>query len=97
MGRKKELDKWEIRKCEACATEFEVYKKNLKRYCSKKCASSDVRVKRKIVESQQKTFNEKYGCHPMKTEKTMRNFEKSMVLKYGVKNALKSEYIMNGM
>lgn len=80
----KNISKKEIRYCKICNTPFEVYKKNKKIYCSKKCVNSDIEIKNKIKESQKNTFKEKYGCHPMKTDAVKNNLKNSLYNKYGV-------------
>lgn len=98
MGRYKDKTVWEIRKCEICSIEFEVYKKNKKKYCSKKCANSDIRVKNKIKISQRKTYIKKYGVtHPMKLEETKNKFKRTMFRKYGTAHALQNKNIMKKM
>lgn len=82
-----------INVCEHCGNEFEIkYQKRTQRFCCKKCSNASPDTKRKIVESQKKTYMENYGVeHPMKTEKTVENFKKSMKKKYGVEHALQKE------
>jgi len=59
-------------------------RRNKQKYCSKVCANADPEVKQKIVESQMKTFNRKYGCHPMTTEEGKKNYRAAMIKAYGV-------------
>jgi hypothetical protein len=92
MGKRKSV----IKSCKYCNGEFEVnyYKRNVRKYCSKKCSNADPETKRKIAESQRKTYIEKYNVdHPMKTNKVKDNFKRSMLKKYGVENALCNDVI----
>ena len=86
MSRPKNPNLYEIRICEldSCNTQFEVKKSRGKRYCSKSCSNSDPKTKDKIRAGQTKTFHDKYGCHPMQTESTKKNHQKSIKKKYGV-------------
>lgn len=91
MARPRKNPKTVTKICEYCNNKFEAnyYKRHIRRFCSKKCANACPDTKKKIVDSQKKTFNEKYGTdHPMKTEQTKQNFKKSMKQKYGVEHAL---------
>jgi hypothetical protein len=86
MGRPKVNPDFEEKICETCHKPFQCTWKRRKtqRYCCKTCAQSDPTVKKKIVAAQVKTFDEKYGCHPMKTEETKKNLRASMMEKHGV-------------
>ena len=72
--------------CELCQSIYKVRhsKRNKQRFCSKKCSTNSPITKEKNISGVSKTFNEKYGCHPMKTELGMSNHKKSMLEKYGV-------------
>lgn len=72
--------------CPVCLNSFEVSfcLRNKRTYCSKKCANHSPSVINKMVQSQAKTFLDKYGMHPMKTEQTRQNLKKSIQEKYGV-------------
>lgn len=92
MARPRKNPKTVENTCEYCGKEFEIkYQKRTQRFCSKKCSSASPKTKRKIVESQLKTFREKYGVdHPMQTKKTLQRFKDSMFKKYGVEHALQN-------
>lgn len=81
----------EIRKCKMCDNTFEVLPSSKKIYCSKKCANADIEVKNKIIENQKKTFDTKYGKHPMQTEKTKRVLKQSLLKKYNVEHYSKTD------
>ena len=72
--------------CKTCQKTFVIsfYLRNKRTYCSKSCANHDPEVVAKMVASQEETFKEKYGMHPMKTEKTKQNLRDSVKEKYGV-------------
>lgn len=46
-------------------------------------------VNEKRVENSNKTFESKYGCHPMKTTKTKNKLKQSVMEKYGHENIMK--------
>jgi hypothetical protein len=51
------------------------------------CCKKDCIIwKDKKQKAANKTFNENYGCHPMKTEETKNNLQSSVMSKYGVNN-----------
>jgi hypothetical protein len=78
--------------CPTCKESFIVSGYLQKRvYCSKKCSNNDPAIKEKIRSSQKKTFDEKYGMHPMKTEKTKEKLKQSIQEKYGVEWISKSD------
>jgi hypothetical protein len=100
MARPRKNPKTVTKICEYCNNKFEAnyYKRHIRRFCSKKCANACPDTKKKIINSQKKTFNEKYGTdHPMKTEQTKQNFKKSMKQKYGVEHALQHKKIFDKM
>lgn len=72
--------------CPICKTAFDCkwVKRKTQRYCSKVCANADPIVKKKIVKAQTKTFESKYGMHPMKTKETKKNLSDVILEKYGV-------------
>jgi hypothetical protein len=72
--------------CKTCQKTFTIsfYLRNKRTYCSKKCANHDPEIINKMVASQTKTFKEKYGMHPMKTEETKENLKKSVKATHGV-------------
>jgi hypothetical protein len=86
MSRPKTLPETIEKTCPICKRIFSVsyYLRNKRTYCGKKCANADPEVKRKIIESQTKTFTEKYGMHPMKTEQTIQRLKASVMEKHGV-------------
>ncbi len=72
--------------CPTCNKTFTIsfYLRNKRTYCSKKCSNNTPEVIEKMIKSQKKTFDSKYGMHPMKTEKTKNNLRKSVKEKHGV-------------
>ena len=86
MSRPKTLPETINKICPSCKKTFPVsyYLRNKRTYCGKKCANADPEVKKKIIASQNITFTEKYGMHPMKTEQTIQNLKASVKEKYGV-------------
>ena len=83
--RKPRFDK----KCKMCDNTFEVIVGSIgKTYCSKKCSNSDPDIKEKNRVGVKRTFDKKYGKHPMLTDKTKERHSKTMLSKYGVKHAL---------
>jgi len=72
--------------CETCNNKFTIsfYLRNKRRFCSKKCSSNNEEVKKKSIEAIKKTFDDKYGMHPMKTVKGINNLKSSVLNKYGV-------------
>ena len=77
---------WLKSNCKICKTEF-LHRRSIKKtYCSRKCSNSDPETKSKIILSQNKTFDKKYGCHPMKLGTTQDNLKKSVLKLYGVEN-----------
>lgn len=79
--------------CKTCKKPFIIsfYLRNRRVYCSKSCANHDPEIVAKMITSQNKTFNEKYGTHPMKTDPTKERLKASMQKKYGVDWISKSE------
>ena len=72
-----------IKTCTICKKEFRA-KRNSQKFCSKTCAQHDPSVLDKMRKSQNKTFNEKYGGHPMKTNtETVIRFKKSLFENHG--------------
>ena len=63
---------------------FECRVSKPKVFCNKKCSNNDVSIKQKIIDGQKKTFDEKYGGHPMTTDAVKSNFKSAIVKKYGV-------------
>ena len=50
------------------------------------CCKKDCKIwKDKKQSNANKTYDKKYGCHPMQTKETKNNFNLSMIKKYGVK------------
>lgn len=93
MSRPKVLPETIEKTCPMCKRLFSVsyYLRNKRTYCGKKCANADPKVKEKIIASQIKTFTEKYGMHPMKTEQTIKNLMASVKEKHGVDWISKSD------
>jgi len=71
--------------CPTCKKTFTLsYRKIRQIFCSKTCAQHSPEVLKKMEESKQKTYNEKWGgLHPMETENTKNAFKKSIFEKYG--------------
>lgn len=86
MPRKKTCPDTIKKYCEWCKKEYDCLwgSRKTQRYCSKTCSNADPRTKNKIISSQNKTYIEKYGDHPMRTEITKNNLRDSMLKKYGV-------------
>ncbi len=81
-------------KCGNCGKELK-FKKSLKEgygsYCSIKCNNQSKEQREKI----NKTFNEKFGGHPMNSNKVKDKVKKTNLEKYGVDNIFKdSDYII---
>lgn len=78
--------------CPTCYNPFTIpYRKKRQIFCSRVCAVNNKDVLKKSLDSQQKTYDEKYnGLHPMQTQQTIKNFKKSMIEKYGVEHALQN-------
>ena len=93
MARPKTLPSTIDKICPVCKQTFTIsyYLRNKRTYCNKKCANADPAVKKKIVDSQNVTYTEKYGMHPMKTEQTKENLKASVMKKYGVDWISKSD------
>lgn len=73
--------------CPQCKEIFKVsfYKRNITRFCGKKCAQQYPDTKLKMINSQKIVYDTKYGGkHPMQAVQTQNNFKNSMVKKYGV-------------
>jgi hypothetical protein len=72
--------------CKTCKHIFlvEFKLRNRRTYCSRTCAQRNPDTIEKMVISQKKTFDEKYGKHPMKLEATKENLRKSVREKHGV-------------
>jgi len=86
MARPKKNPMFVEKTCEQCHVIFQVkyVKRNIQRFCGKVCANAHPETKRKILESQKNTFDERYGGHPMLTENTKNNLKNSILEKYGV-------------
>ncbi len=84
MSRFRDPKNWLIVNCKHCNNQFECRISDPKTFCSKKCSNNDVSTKQKMIESQKKTFEEKYGGHPMSTNDVKETLKKSMFKKYGV-------------
>lgn len=72
--------------CPTCLKNFTIayVLRNRRTYCSKQCSNNSPEIIEKKKLAQQNTFQQKYGMHPMKTEKTKDNLRKSIKQKYGV-------------
>ena len=84
MSRSKNLKNWLTIHCKFCNNVFECRVSKPKVFCSKKCSNSDSSTKQKIIDGQKKTFDEKYGGHPMTTDVVKSNFKSAILEKYGV-------------
>ena len=72
--------------CPTCNKTFTIdYRlRNRRRFCSKICSNNNPEVIEKIKNSQNKTFQEKYGGHPMATNNpTVEKFKSSIFKNYG--------------
>jgi hypothetical protein len=72
--------------CPTCKNEFDIsyYLRNKRIFCGKKCSSNNDEIKDKNRKGVKKTFDDKYGCHPMKTVAGKENLKNSVMAKYGV-------------
>ena len=72
--------------CPTCNNKFNVsfYKRNKQVFCSKKCSTNNPTVKALSKENAKKTFDEKYGMHPMKTKQVKLNLKNAVLSKHGV-------------
>ena len=97
MPRKKTCPDYIEKICESCQKPYQCKwdSRKKQRFCNKVCANAHPETKRRIIESQKKTFDDKYGGHPMTTDQTKSNFKKSMMEKYGVENALSNKSLMD--
>lgn len=86
MPRIKTLPDLITKNCPICKKNFDIsfYLRNKRTYCSKSCANHDPKIIKKMIGSQNKTFSENYGMHPMKTDNTKNNLKLSIQNKYGV-------------
>ena len=84
MARSKNSKNWLSLNCKHCGNLFECRVSKPKVFCNKKCSNNDVSIKQKIIDGQKKTFDEKYGGHPMTTDVVKSNFKSAIVKKYGV-------------
>jgi hypothetical protein len=84
-------NKTEKPKCCECGgeTKFERFSMGYRTYCSRLCKSKNILVKEKV----KKTFDERYGGHPMTNDKIKERVEKTNLERYGYKSHLKSEKI----
>ena len=70
--------------CPTCKKNFTHEKRKPKTYCSKTCSCNSPEVKEKNRRGIAKTFEEKYGGHPMSVnDATKQNFKNSIQKKYG--------------
>lgn len=86
MARTKTTPETVKKVCPTCNNEFELsyYKRNRQMFCSKKCSANNELIKDKNRKGVLKTFEDKYGTHPMKTEQGLNNLKRSILNKYGV-------------
>lgn len=84
MSRSKNQKNWLQINCKHCGVLFECRVSKPKMFCGKKCSNNNTTTKQKIIAGQKKTFDEKYGGHPMTTEQGKSNFKSSIIKKYGV-------------
>jgi len=92
MARPKKNPEFVISKCHTCGKDYEVkyQKRNKQRFCSRTCSVNNPEVKQKNRDAVKAAFDEKYGGHPMATNKeTLKNYKTSMLEKYGVEYAPK--------
>ncbi len=90
MARPKKNPDFVSLKCHTCGKNYEVkyQKRNTQRFCSRVCSVNNTEVKQKNRDGVKSTFIEKYGGHPMATNKeTLENYKASMLQKYGVEYA----------
>jgi len=82
MARSKNSKNWLSLNCKHCGNLFECRVSKPKVFCNKKCSNNDGSIKQKIIDGQKKTFDEKYGGHPMTTDVVKSNFKSAIVKKY---------------
>jgi len=70
--------------CPTCKKPFTCKRWKQKIYCSKTCACNSPEIKDKNRKGIKKTFQKKYGCHPMQIKQTRDNLKNSLQEKYGV-------------
>lgn len=70
--------------CPTCKKTFTIsYRKKRQIYCSRSCKNHDPMILERMKLNQTKTFDEKYGGHPMKTKQTVDNFKSSLFKNHG--------------
>jgi hypothetical protein len=84
MPRKKDNTRWLSIECKVCKTVFDCRVSRPRTYCSKKCSTNDIDLNTIRINKTKQTCIEKYGGHPMTTEKTKDALKKSLLEKYGV-------------
>lgn len=77
-----------IYNCKTCGKECHNKYNKVLTYCSSKCSNRDPEVIARMVSSQKKTYQIKYGGHPMSLEDVRKKQQSTMQEKYGVKHAL---------
>lgn len=84
-----------IKKCKTCNKEFEYIttRKVQKTYCSRTCKNKDPELRKSSNENRKKTWENKYGGHPMNLKDVQKKHEHSMQEKYGVSHALQDSLI----
>lgn len=80
-----------VNKCKICGKEFSSKYSKPRLYCSRECRNNDEELKQRSIESQKKTYQEKYGGHPMSTTETKRKHREVMLERYGVAHSMSSE------
>lgn len=80
--------------CKTCQTQFEVPHWKQSIYCSKSCKNKDPELVKKSNATRKQTWEDLYGGHPMSLPEVQEVHKKSMVKKYGVTHALKSQELM---
>ena len=70
--------------CPTCKNTFTISSRKYRQiFCSRSCKNHDQKILEKMKSNQTKTFNEKYGGHPMTTKHTIDNFKKSLFKNHG--------------
>jgi len=77
--------------CKTCGKEKDVSIHVSRTYCSKSCKNNDPELKKVSNDKRKKTWDKKYGGHPMSTKETQMNHKYTMETKYGVSHALQKK------
>ncbi len=76
--------------CKTCGKEKEVHIKSTRVYCSRSCKNKDPELRKSSNEARKKTWEKKYGGHPMSVSSIQNKHSQSMKKKFGVSHALQN-------